>query len=60
MDLGTNFSRPKPLLDLPPDVSNSPRTYAMFTVGIRVAFDPMRKAAPKAAVGNAGGSAPRF
>lgn len=43
LDLGTNFNWPKPLLALPLDVNNSPRTYALFQVGVRVAFDPMRK-----------------
>lgn len=44
-DFGTNFRWPKPLVALPPDVSNSARTYAMFQVGFRIAFDPMRRGA---------------
>jgi hypothetical protein len=59
LDLGTNFRWPAPLLELPQDVSNSPRTYAMFSVGFRVAFDPMRKAVAKPAVGK-GGWSPGF
>jgi hypothetical protein len=47
LDLGTNFNWPTPLLELPPDVTNTPRTYALFQVGFRVAFDPMRKAAAR-------------
>lgn len=48
VDFGTNFRRPPPLLALPPDVSDTPRTYALFQVGFRVAFDPMRKASTAA------------
>lgn len=44
LDLGTNFRRPPPLVALPPDVSDTPRTYALFQIGFRVAFDPLRKA----------------
>lgn len=58
MDLGSSFSWPKPLVTLSPDVNYS-RTYAMFQVGIRVAFDPMRKAS-KAAVAKSGAFAPGF
>lgn len=44
-DFGTNFRWPRPLVALPADVSNTARTYAMFQVGIRIAFDPLRRAA---------------
>lgn len=46
-DLGTNFLW-HILGELPPDVKNGPRTYAFFSVGIRIAFDPLRRAAPGA------------
>ncbi|APR77037.1 Hypothetical protein A7982_02384 [Minicystis rosea] len=55
-DLGTNFIWAKPLLGLPPDVKNGPRTYAFFSVGIRIAFDPMRKPAPSAVGGASTGA----
>lgn len=46
-DIGTNFLW-HTLGELPPDVKNGPRTYAFFSVGVRIAFDPLRKAAPGA------------
>jgi opacity protein-like surface antigen len=44
MDLGTNYHRPtsQPPIGLPPNVTDGPRTYAFFQVGVRVALDPMR------------------
>lgn len=45
LDLGTNFRRPPLLVALPPDVSDTPRTYALFQIGFRIAFDPLRKSA---------------
>lgn len=59
MDLGTNFNWPAPLVQLAADVPNSPRTYAMFQVGFRIAFDPMRKA-PARSASATGTSVPRF
>lgn len=44
-DFGTNLAVPKLLMALPPDVSPGPRTYAIFQLGVRVAFDPLRKGA---------------
>jgi len=45
-DFGTNLRTPKLLEALPPDVGSGPRTYAIFQLGVRVAFDPLRKGSP--------------
>ena len=71
MDLGTNFRWPPPCATatctsqmapaLSPDVPNTPRAYAFFQIGFRIAFDPMRKASrppPPATVGAARASSP--
>jgi hypothetical protein len=42
-DFGTFLKRPPPLLALPADVANTPTTYALFQIGLRVSFDPMRR-----------------
>jgi hypothetical protein len=42
VDVGTNLHRPAPLVTLPPNVIEGPRTYGFFQVGFRIAFDPMR------------------
>ena len=43
-DFGTNFASPAPLQVLPPNVSPGPRAYAIFQLGVRVSFDPLRRA----------------
>lgn len=48
LDLGTNFRRPTPLVPLPTDVTDSARAYALFQVGVRISFDPMRRASSPA------------
>lgn len=40
-DFGTNFLAPPPM-NLPPGVVPGPTAYAMFQLGVRVAFDPLR------------------
>jgi hypothetical protein len=54
-DFGTNFRWAAPPQGLPPDVNNGPRTYALFSVGVRIAFDPMRKASRSPAARDARG-----
>jgi hypothetical protein len=49
-DVGTNLhtqtltsqGTPAPPVTLPPNVTDAPRTYGFFQVGIRIALDPMR------------------
>lgn len=61
MDLGTNFKRPcvfSPVscpsgAVLPPDMTDGPRAYAMFQVGVRIAFEPMRKSLRSSAASSA-------
>jgi hypothetical protein len=48
-DFGTNLRTPKLIEALPPDIGSGPRTYAIFQLGVRVAFDPLRKGAPSPA-----------
>ncbi len=43
-DIGTNFRRPDPTF--------GPSAYAFFQVGVRIALDPFRRAAPPAAQAN--------
>jgi len=59
LDLGTNASWPKPLLPLPDDVKNTPRIYGLFQVGVRIAFDPMRKVG-RPTVARAAGMTPGY
>jgi hypothetical protein len=49
VDAGTNLHRPAPLEPLPPGEVEGPRPYAFFQIGIRIAFDPMRRPAPRPA-----------
>ncbi len=46
VDAGANLHRPAPLVALPPNVTEGPRAYAFFQIGLRIAFDPQRRAAP--------------
>lgn len=45
VDAGTNLGRPyvTPAMALPPTVTDGPKPYAFFHLGIRVAFDPLRR-----------------
>jgi hypothetical protein len=60
VDAGANLQRPVPLVALPPNTLDTPRAYAFFQVGIRVAFDPMRRASafPRGQTGALPTSAP--
>ena len=60
-DFGTNLQIPKLVMALPPDVRPGPTTYAIFQLGVRVAFDPMRSsstARARAAVSAGSAGAP--
>ncbi len=49
---------PSPLVALPPNTLDGPRAYAFFQVGVRIAFDPMRRASPRLQTGALPTSAP--
>jgi hypothetical protein len=60
VDIGTNLHRPAPLVPLPPNVTEGPRTYGFFQIGLRIAFDPMRRPAPPRAQAAGVDPSPRF
>jgi hypothetical protein len=58
-DIGTNLGRPAPLVALPPNVTDGPRTYGYFQIGVRIAFDPMRRgSSPRARAAASAASVP--